>query len=251
MYGRRAGFKRSDSGVRAVAPTYGNRALTTRVEKGGGPVVIDNHAERLVALMLGFDPAVRSFKAQPFAVDLVEGRLLRTAEQRTEARRRYAKRKGASIYTPDFLAELSGGRALVIEVKLDAFLGDEDDENRFLQATEVLATYGHEFARVVIPADTRHPLRSNVALLHHAARRPDLQPDAHVVEQADELAAGGARTLADYVAGLNISANLTPFLIVYGVLSADLVAHRIEGRTPVVPAGGCLDHLALVGRLVR
>jgi hypothetical protein len=251
VYGRRAGLKQVDVGVRAVAPTYGKKALTTHVDKGGGMVVVDNNAERLVARMIGFDPRVRRFQAQPFAVDVVEGRLLRTAEQRSEARRRYAKRKGASIYTPDFLLELIGGRALVIEVKLEGFLGGPVDDERMAQATRVLATYGHDMARVVVPANTTHPLRSNLALLHHAAMRPDLLPSVHVIEQIEELAGRGARTLADYVTGLNISANLTPSLIVHGVLSADLIAHRIEGRMPVSAAGGCLDHLVLVERLMR
>lgn len=250
-YNSRPGLKQVDNGTRKVAPTYGRAAFVTYVEKAGGTLVFDNDAERLVSHMLGFDPRVRRFRAQPFAVDLVEGRLLRTAEQRDAARRKYAGRKGASIYTPDFAAELTGGRQLVIEVKLDGFMGNAPDHERLALATEVLATYGHDVTRVVMPADTLHPLRSNVVLLHHAALRPELRPSERNIERTLELAELGVCTLAHYATGLGVSVNEIPAFIFHGVLSADLISHRIEGRMPMIPAYGGLDHLALTERLAQ
>ena len=133
-YNNRPGKKEVDVGVRKAAPTYGREAFVTFVEKGGGMLVFDNDAERLVA-MLGFDPRVRRIQAQPFAVDLVEGRLLRSADQRNAARSKYARRKGASIYTPDFYVERADGTQFALEVKLGGFIGRDADHDRLDLAT--------------------------------------------------------------------------------------------------------------------
>lgn len=214
-------------------------------------LVFDNDAERLAAHMLGFDPRVRRIQAQPFAVDLVEGRLLRSAHERDAARRRYAQRKGASIYTPDFYIERAEGKQLAVEVKLEGFLGGEADQDRLNQATQVLSTYGYEVARVVMPNSTHHPLRPNIGLLHAAAQRPDLRPTEQVIERVSHLADTGASTLFDYARGLEVSVNLIPSLIVSGVLSTDVLMSHLEGRTPMEPAYGGLDHLHVMERLVQ
>lgn len=223
----------------------------TFVEKGGGTLVFDNDAERLVAHMLGFDPRVRRIQAQPFAVDLVEGRLLRSAQQRNDALRKYAGRKGASIYTPDFYVERADGKQIAVEVKLGKFTGSEADHERIEQATRVLETHGHEVARVVFPNTTHHPLRANIGLLHAAAQRPDLHPTEDVIGRVQEAADSGAQTLFDYARALDVSVNLIPPLVVYGVLAADAMESRFEGRMPMQPAHGSLDHLALMERLVQ
>lgn len=124
-YNSRPGLKKVDTGARKVAPTYGREAFITFVEKGGGTLVFDNDAERLVAHMLGLDPRVRRIQSQPFAVDLVEGQSLRPAEQRDVARRKCAKRQGASIYAPDFYAERFDGKQIAVEVKLEGYLGSD------------------------------------------------------------------------------------------------------------------------------
>jgi hypothetical protein len=250
-YNSRPGLKELDNGVRKATPSYGREAFITFVEKGGGALVFDNDAERLVAHMLGFDPRVRRLRAQPFAVDLVEGKLLRTAEQRNAARRMYAGRKGASIYTPDFYVERSDGKQIAVEVKLGGFVGGDADIERLNLATTVLATYGHEVARVVMPNTTHHPLTTTIGLLHAAAQRPDLRPDEKLVEQVNLIAERGARTLFDFARALEVSVNLIPALVVHGVLSADLIGNRIEGRMSMAPAYGSLDHLELVERLVQ
>lgn len=250
-YNSRPGLKQIDVGARKVAPTYGKEAFITFVEKGGDMLVFETGSEWLVAQMLGFDPRVRRIQGQPFAVDLVEGLLLRTQEQRTAARRKYAKRKGASIYTPDFYVERADGKQIALEVKFGNLLGSDADHDRLDQATKVLASYGHEVVRIVVPNTTHHPLRSNIGLLHPAAQRPDLLPSEQVIDQVHVLADRGASTLFDYARGLELPINLIPSLIVFGVLSIDLVAHHIEGRSPMKPAYGDLEHLALMERLIQ
>ena len=250
-YGRRPGLKAVDIGARKSAPTFGGEAALSYGDKGGGVRVFENDAERLVSKLLGIDPRVRRFQPQPFAVDLVEGLLLRTAEQRDAARRKYAGRNGPALYTPDFYVEFCGGRLLALEVKLDRFLGMELDHERMDLARKVLTNYGHDFIRVVMPADLSHQLRSNIALLHLAALRPDLRPDDVAAARVDELADKGARAYGDFASGLGISVNLMPMLVFHGVLSMDLISHRFERRAPMAAAYGSLDHLQLMERLAR
>lgn len=91
-YGKRGGMKAVDTGTRPVARTFGKEALLSFSEKSSGVRVFENDAERLVSKLLSLDPRVRRFLPQPFAVDLVEGRLLHTADQRDAASRRYVQR---------------------------------------------------------------------------------------------------------------------------------------------------------------
>lgn len=248
-YGKRGGMKSVDTGTRLVARTFGKEALLSFSDKANGVHVFENDAERLVSKLLGFDPRVRRFLPQPFAVDLVEGRLLRTAEQRDAAVSKYASVKGPTLYTPDFYVEFADGRLLVLEVKLDRYQGSEADQVRFGRAKKVFTNYGHEFLHVVMPAELTHPLRSNIALLHQAALRKDMRPDDAVLFQVEDLARAGVCTLAEFAAGLGISVNLIPHLVVCGALSFDVIAHRLEGSAPMGAAHGSLEHLALMERL--
>ena len=232
-----------------MAPTYGRAAVITHVDKGGGTLLFENGAERLVSRLLGLDPRVRHFHRQPFTVDIVERRLLLTAEERNIARQRYAGRPGPSLYTPDFSVEHGNRRFITIEVKLKGFPGQDADHERMTQAADVLKHYGHEFLRVYVPDDLAHPLHANTGLMYLASLRKDVRPTGDVVDRVERLADDGARTVADYVVGLGISVDYLPSLLVHGVLSMDTIAHRIEGRAPAAPAYGSLQHLELVERL--
>lgn len=248
-YSSRPGMKKIDIGVRKVAPTYGLAALVTHVDKGGGTLLFDNSAERLVANLLGLDPRVRHFQRQPFTVDLVEGRLLRTADERNLARQRYAGRPGPSLYTPDFNVEHGNRRLIAIEVKLKGFPGADTDNERMTLAAEVLKHYGHEFLLVHVPDDLAHPLHASTGLMHQASLRKDVRPAANVIDRVERLADDGARTVADYILGLGISVDYLPSLVVHGVLSMDVITHRMERRSPAAAGYGSLQHLELVDRL--
>ncbi|MFX5521758.1 hypothetical protein ABTD78_21075, partial [Acinetobacter baumannii] len=82
--------------------TYGKARIGTYAEKADGHITVESDAERLVAHILSIDPRVRSFKQQPFTVDLVGERLLFTREEVSEARRMRGCRTGEMEYTPDF-----------------------------------------------------------------------------------------------------------------------------------------------------
>jgi hypothetical protein len=96
-------------GVRLTARTYGKARIGTYAEKADGHITVDSDAERLVAHILSVDPRVRSFKPQPFTVDLVGERLLFTREEVSEARRMRGCRTGDVEYTPDFATVQANG----------------------------------------------------------------------------------------------------------------------------------------------
>ncbi len=250
-YGARRGLKRADIGVRAVASTFGKAAFITGNAKSGGMVVLESAAERLTAQLLYIDPNVRSIRAQPLTVDLVDGVVLYTPEQKKAARARHkASDRASCFYTPDLLAQSRLGVDQVIEVKSAMYCGDESYQLKLQTAKNILWRHGMEFVQIVIPGYWRHPLLSNVPLLYQAAMRQDLVPGPDVLEQIDSIAQQGARTLGDYCIGLGVDMNTAPVLISFGALSVDIVEHHIRALTPAIPAYGCLDNLSVMGRLV-
>lgn len=249
VYGKRPGMSGVDTGARRVASTYGKESFLTHGKKSGGLMVVEQEAERLAAHMLTLDPEVVEVWTQPFMVDLVNGTVLRSADERREAWAQQRGKKGARFYTPDFLVRLSGGIERAVEVKLEGYLGDERYQQKLEHAERVLWANGYEFARPVVPRSSKHPLRTNVPLLHQASLHDDLMPGPEVCEEVARLANQGAITLADYCAGLGMSANMTPVLLAFGALRMDLHAHPIRGSAPAEPAFGSLDHLQLLWSL--
>lgn len=248
----RPGVKRLDRGIRKVAPTYGRAAFHTFAPKAHGPMVVESVSERLVSQMLGLDPSVRSFEPQPFTVDLVQGDVLHTPEQKARARKRDKVRgERSNFYTPDFLVRWSLGATTALEVKTRGWEGDDASEHKLNLARVVLGKHHIDFARLVVPSLWRHPLLTNVPLLHQAARRADLRPDLHVMDQTERLADDGACTLGDFCAGLGTDTRMAPVLIVFGALKVDVLAHELRNDTPATSACGDLDHLSLVEALVQ
>lgn len=248
----RPGVKSLDRGIRKVATTYGRAAFHTFAPKAHGPMVVESASERLVSQILGLDPGVRSFEPQPFTVDLVQGEVLYTLEQKARARKR-AKVCGehSSFYTPDFLVRWSLGARTALEVKVQGWEGDDASGQKLDLARAALSGHGIDFARLVVPSSWRHPLLTSIPLLHQAARRSDLRPDFRVMDQTERLAAHGARTLGDFCTGLGMDTRMAPVLIVFGALEVDLLAHELKGDTPAASACGDLDHLRLVEVLAQ
>lgn len=248
----RPGVKSLDRGIRKVAATYGRAAFHTFAPKAHGPMVVESVSERLVSQMLGLDPSVRSFEPQPFTVDLVQGDVLHTLEQKARARRRNNVRgERSNFYTPDFLVRWSLGATTALEVKARGWEGDAASEHKMDLARVVLDKHRIDFARLVVPSWWRHPLLTNVPLLHQAARRADLRPDLQVMDQTERLASDGACTLGDFCAGLGMDTAMAPVLIVFGALKVDVFAHELRRDTPATSACGDLDHLSLVEALAQ
>ena len=169
----------------------------------------------------------------------------------TDASRRHKDLPGPKSYTPDFLVARSNSKRLVIEVKHQDFQGDAEYDVKLSDAAEILYSNGYEFARVVIPSNSHHPIHSNAPLIRQAFLRKDLWPTPDVVERINQLAAQGASTVRDYLLPLQISANLIPIFLACGALSMDLVQHHINGDSPVQAAFGSLDHLQLLDRFIQ
>ena len=246
QYGKRPSLSKVDTGARRVAPSYGKESFLTFGQKSQGLMVVEQEAERLTSHMLGMDPSVVGYQSQPFVVDLIDHAILRTGEQRQQAKAKHKDRTGPKLFTPDFLVQLSGGRQRVVEVKLDGYLGDAAYQQKLELAQAILWDHGYEFMRVVVPISPKHPLRLNVPLLHQATLRKDLMPQTDVYREVEQLAQQGAHTMSEFCTGLAVSTRMAPVLLAFGTLSMDLTAHQIRGDAPAEPAFGSLDHLQLL-----
>ena len=143
-YGRRTGKRGLPGGARAVAPTYGRTAHPVAAEKFANriPFMVESEAEQLVSGMLDLDPEVVALCPQGFTVDLREGVLLYTPEQRKAAEVKYRKVPGPSLYTTDFFVELDGNRRRALEVKLDSFQGEDEYVAKLITARPIIERFG-------------------------------------------------------------------------------------------------------------
>ncbi|WP_164962404.1 hypothetical protein [Rubrivivax sp. JA1026] len=91
-YGTRGRLGGADGGIRRVAPSFGKVLHLTSSDKAGDRFAVESDAERLVSHLLTVDPRVRRFEPQPFTVDLVDGRILRSREAVAEARQKHRQR---------------------------------------------------------------------------------------------------------------------------------------------------------------
>jgi hypothetical protein len=248
-YGSRGRLRGTDSGIRRVAPTFGKARISAYSEKAGGHFAVESLAERFVADVLNLDPRVRSFSCQPFTLDLVEGRILRTAEERASARRRHEHLPSPRSYTPDILAVLSGDQDLVVEVKLQGYLGDYIDDRRLTLARELLHSAGYRFLRVVVPKDAWFPLRLNLGPLSLAASRPELLPGPDLAAALTHACGEGGSSLGSICRSLGLAASHTPGWLVGGVFAADLLRQPINFDMQVTCAHGDRSHLSLIEEL--
>jgi hypothetical protein len=234
-----------------VAPSFGKVLHLTGSDKALGRMAVESGGERLVSHLFTVDPRVRRFAPQPFTVDFVDGRILRTAEDVAQARLAHRKRAGWRFYTPDFELEHAAMARAVAEVKLEGFEGDSAYQAALGRAREVLDAAGYGFVRLVVPADAKHPLRANLQLLKMAASRPDLRPDDTQLARIDAVCGSGPVTLAALCAALGLPPGAVPALLVCGALRADVVRQPICGSMLVEAAYGDLGHLHLLEEVTR
>jgi hypothetical protein len=252
QYGTRGGLAKADVGVRKIAPTFGKTATLTHSAKASTTFVVESNAERYASQLLELDPSVRTHRAQPYTVDLIDGVLLRSASEVQAARvRRKSRGEQAWLYTPDFSVLWSMGGETSLEVKLEGFAGDEEYASKLVRAKQVLSGHGMDFKVLTIPKYWRHPLRTNLPLLHQALKRKDLMPGPDVMLEVERLARQGAENLRDYCEGLAVDARMVPVLIAFGALDVDVINEHLRFTTRARPADGALDHLHLFPRLAQ
>lgn len=249
-YGVRSRRSATNLGVRPTARTYGKARIGTYAEKADGHITVESDAERVVAHMLCVDPRVRSFRQQPFTVDLVGERLLFTREELAEARRMRGGRAGEAEYTPDFATVQADGLQRAYEVKLQGFEGDGRYWAKVERAREIMEAHCYPLSTVVVPADERHPVVVNAQLLKPAIARAReyLPPD--IVDRVERYCESGPVLQRTLCAELQIPTGLIPPLLAIGVLQADLAHHHICATLELAAAFGDLSHLFLIEELL-
>lgn len=245
-YGSRGSLRGVDAGVRRVAPTFGKTHISLHRDKAGGHFSVESRAERFIADVLTLDPRVSSFRCQPFTVDLIDRRILRTGEERSDARKRHKGMPSPHFYTPDFLAQRVGDTDLVVEVKSEHFVSDDDSDERLSRAQQLLLAMGYKFLRVVVPDDPALPLRVNLGVLSLAASRSDLRPSRDQANALAQACGDGSRSLGEICRSLGLPASQTPGWIVSGVFAADVLRQPINFDMRVTCAYGDLSHLTLI-----
>jgi hypothetical protein len=248
-YGSRGNLRGTDAGIRRVASTFGKRQITSYSDKAGGAFTPESPAESFIADVLTLDPRVRSFRCQPFTLDLIDGRILRTAEERAESRRRHKGLPPPRFYTPDFVAHCSDGQDLVLEVKSEDYEGDASIHTRLVLGQELLQSAGYRFLRVVVPKDPWLPLRLNLGALTLAASRPELRPTAALANALAQACGDSIRTLGEICLALHQPVSQAPGWLVGGVFTADLLRQPINFDMQVACAYGELTHLSLIEEL--
>ncbi len=245
-YGRRGKLTIVGKCVRGVAPTFGKVRHLTFSSKCCGELVVESDAERLVAHMLTLDPRVEGFITQPFTVDLLDQRLIKTPDEFAMARKKHSQRAGPKFYTPDFLITWKNKTRTALEVKLEGFEGDGLYQDRLRLGSSILEAHGHSFAIVVIPANPRHPLRGNLPLLKMASSRLDLWPNDILVQELTEICSQKPVLLKELCVTLDISPNLVPALLVSGCVASNLTEQSLNGTMLLSAAYGDLRHLELL-----
>jgi hypothetical protein len=248
-YGVRSRRSAANAGVRLTARTYGKARIGTYAEKADGHITLESDAERLIAHILCIDPRVRSFKQQPFTVDLIGQRLLFTREDVSEARKMRGGHAGDVEYTPDFATVQSDGLQQAYEVKLEGFEGDDVYWAKVERAREIMEAYCYPLSLVVVPADERHPVIVNAQLLKPAIARAReyLTPD--IIDRVERYCESGSVLQRELCADLQLPSGLIPPLLATGVLQADLAHHHICATLELSAAYGDLSHLCLVEEL--
>jgi hypothetical protein len=249
-YGRRGGLQAFDRGSRKISHAFGKATVLTYSPKADGGIAVESESERLVAHMLNIDPEVVSYSAQPFAVELTTSSLARTEEEKDALRTRIKRYGGkATFYTPDFHLTWASGVQAAIEVKQGRFPGNAEYQRKLQLAQDILLSRGCEFLQVVTPDNWRHPLLTNLPLLHQAHMRQDAWPKPEIADRIVELQEAGATSMGDFLSGLGLDARMSPLLLVSGHLEADIFAQPLCYAIPARPAHGDLGHLQVLRRL--
>ena len=249
-YGIRSRRTAADAGIRSTARTYGKARIGSFSEKASGHITVDSDAERLVGHLLSIDPRVRSFKPQPFTVDLIAERLVFTREDLSEARSMRGGRNGAVEYTPDFSTVQSNGLQCAYEVKLQGYEGDSTYWEKVERARAILEAYCYPLSTVVVPCDERHPVLLNAQLLKTVHRHALDHLSPELIDAVEQYCASGPVLQCDLCADLKISPQLIPVLLVTGTLQADLAHQHICGTLELSAAYGDLEHLCLLEQLI-
>lgn len=245
-YGKRRSLSRIGTGIRPVAPTYGRREFLNYSQHSQALFASESQAERLVACMLDVDPDVASYRHQPLSVDLLQGRLLHSPQEREDARQKYqALKLSYALYTPDFLIHQSQRASTLLEVKLEGYEGEARYQEMLAGAHAFLSAQGYDFKTLVFPALWSHPLRHNIPLLHGSACLKHSRMSAEQQSILEQTCGDDGAKLREICAALEISPSHIPALVQQGVLQMDWVHQRFQSDTHLQLAQGDLEHMSV------
>lgn len=245
MYSKRPALKAIDLGLRKVATTFGRAVYIVHSAKCNGTITVESDAEQLSAQMMAIDPSIRFFRPQPFVIDLIGGRLIRTVEALKDARKQHGNSEGSKFYTPDFEAEVMGLGLHALEVKVDGFTGDAEYEAKLGKASAILEFHGYRFKRVVVPRSRLDPLRVNIPLLFQAIKRKDTLPSPQRCTQIlGALGSGSLLAKELFTKGL-LQPNVLPVMLASGYIGSDLKSAYLDGQSLIRAADGDLSHLEI------
>lgn len=208
----------------------GRRAYVLCSPKNGRVEIrLESLLEQSVAQALELDPRVRSYRTQPFTLELSTGRLLAERPSRRQALE--------TFYTPDFVADVNG-LEVVIEVKPAAFL--EERREQLVHLRSRFSALGRRFV-VITEADLPPVYQRNLAVL-----LPFLtQASSHLVSWVEPLTRRAPEqlrgSLREVLAGLSPANHYLGAALLLGVLRFDLCEHCLEHMDfEVEPALGSL-----------
>lgn len=195
----------------------GRKAFVMCSPKNGRVEIrLESRLEQSVAHALELDPRVRSYRTQPFTLNLVNGRLLAERPSRREAPQ--------TLYTPDFVADVNG-LDVVIEVKPAAFL--EEHREQFARLRSHFLALGRRFV-VISEADLPPAYQRNLAVLLPFVT----QAYSHLPTWAEPLSRRTPEQLrgplGEVLAELSPANHYLGAGLLLGVLRFDLCEHWLE-----------------------
>ncbi|WP_342244719.1 hypothetical protein [Pseudomonas sp. OTU5201] len=205
----------------------------------GLTIAAESFLERDIGYLLELDPRVHSYREQPFTLELVTG-------ERLPSRKHFVTRTGLkpSFYTPDFLCGLAGGVELVLEVKSQVGLAQE--QVRLQEAACLLQRLGMRLV-ILTEAQLTPALVVNAKYLK-AATAPYLQDRLEpVLEALNQAAAERACwTSGELAQTTHLGLFGVAVAVVRGIFSADLTEDLFAPDTPLRAGLGDLSHLEVL-----
>lgn len=234
-------------GTRVLGRMSGKASLLYASAKAGGILAVESPSEKTVAQLADLDPRVVRLKGQPFTIDVFTGAIYQCRDSLVYGRA--ARLKGevkVREYTPDFLLETIMGRSIVVEVKLEGFLGDEAYYEKLDKAKRILRLNGYDFLVVVRNRDPKDALTQNADLLTAFSQNYTGTPSSEVIEKGDDFLQQGPCRLGDVCQIMGLSLREAPFLVLRGVVETDLTLTRIGASSCVIRGFGNLNHLEVL-----
>ncbi len=218
----------------------GRRCYAFGSAKNPGVLVsMESLEEKKRALLFELDPAIESFREQPFVIELLSGEIRPSREHFRDLQLPEAAKP--TFYTPDFLCRMCDARRIVVEVKSERV--PDALREKYARAKEVLMAQGYEF-RLLTNQGITPALVVNIEYLKRTTAeylRPALPTLlARLVELAEARDTWGIQELA----ALNPHGVFGVYVgLAHGVFRADITANLLIPEATVQSAAGDLSHL--------